>query len=732
MHLVLPLLFAAAVVDVPPPPTVKRPVVDEYFGDKVQDDYRWLEDWNDKQVQAWSDAQNARARKILDALPYRPEIEKRLTELLSFESPAYRAVIPRAGVFFSLKQQPPKQQPFIVVSPSLTGDVDKSERVVVDPNTIDNSGGTSIDFYVPSPDGKHIAVSLSKGGSESGSVHVFDVATGKDGDVVPRANSGTAGGTLAWSVDGKGFWYTRHPQAPEVKADDDGFYQQVAFHALGTDPNKDTVELGAMKDGTRVDLVRNAENFLEASDDGKWVLDLVQKGDGGEYDLWIRSAAAGAPWKETAKIEDGVVGARFAPDGTVWLLSHKNAGRGKIMKLDPSAASVAAAKLVVRQGKATINAFEVTGKRVYLLEQLGGPSQLRSVDLAGKHAKTLRILPVSSVGGLQRTGAEGVVFENQSFTVPPAWFLAGADGKVTPTALAERSPANMSNVVVERREARSRDGTKVPFTLLRAKGTKLGKAPTLLTGYGGFSIAIAPAFHKAVPAWLEQGGVYVVANLRGGSEFGEAWHQAGMKTHKQHVFDDFLAVAHALTHGARRVTTTDELAIEGGSNGGLLMGAALTQKPDQFKCVVARVGYFDMLRYETKPNGAFNATEYGSVKNEAEYKALKAYSPYANVKDGVKYPPTLFLTGANDPRVDPLHSRKMVARLQGAGAQAILRTSGSTGHGIGTPLSAKIAETVDIDAFLFAELGVAYHAPVTASSSSSSSSSSPPSGGRAR
>jgi prolyl oligopeptidase len=230
-----------------------------------------------------------------------------------------------------------------------------------------------------------------------------------------------------------------------------------------------------------------------------------------------------------------------------------------------------------------------------------------------------------------------------------------------------------------------------------------------LTGYGGFDVAIAPTFRAGARAWLEQGGMIAVGNMRGGSEFGEAWHAAGAKTNKQHVFDDFIAVAEDLI--ARKVTTSQHLIIQGGSNGGLLMGAALTERPDLFRAVVAQVGYFDMLRYETKPNGAFNNTEYGSVANEAEYRALKAYSPYHAVKDGTKYPPTLFMTGANDPRVDPLHSRKMVARLQAVGANALLRTSGGTGHGGGTPLSARIAEAVDIHAFLFHELGVTYRAP---------------------
>jgi prolyl oligopeptidase len=354
---------------------------------------------------------------------------------------------------------------------------------------------------------------------------------------------------------------------------------------------------------------------------------------------------------------------------------------------------------------------------LFLVEQVGGPSRIRILDYgSGNGDFEVPILPVSAVGGLLRVSSttDDVVYENQSFTTPAAWFIADGSARVQGTALVQRSPVDMSDVVVTRHEAVSKDGTKVPYTTFQikdgAKGApKNGEANVWLTGYGGFEVAIAPTFRAGARAWLEQGGVVAVGNMRGGSEFGEAWHQAGAKTNKQHVFDDFIAIGEDLI--ARKVTTSQHLIIQGGSNGGLLMGAALTERPDLWKAVVAQVGYFDMLRYETKPNGAFNNTEYGSVANEAEYKALAGYSPYHHVKDGVKYPPTLFMTGANDPRVDPLHSRKMVARLQAVGANALLRTSGGTGHGGGTPLSARIAEAVDVHAFLFHELGVTYRAP---------------------
>jgi prolyl oligopeptidase len=321
----------------------------------------------------------------------------------------------------------------------------------------------------------------------------------------------------------------------------------------------------------------------------------------------------------------------------------------------------------------------------------------------------LPILPVSSVGAVERVG-EDLLVRNESFVEPPAWYrFTAADGKVTKTALAQTSPWDFSRIEVVREEAVSRDGTRVPLNILRPKGIRLdGGNPTLLTGYGGFNIALSPSFSRVSAAWLEQGGVIAVANLRGGSEFGEAWHRAGALTYKRNVFDDFYACARWLAE--KGYARPEKLAIEGGSNGGLLMGAALTQHPEAFRAVVAHVGYFDSLRVEAAPNGVFNTTEYGSVKDPVQFRALYDYSPYHHVKDGTHYPAVLFMTGANDPRVEPFHSRKMVARLQASGTRqpVLLRTSSGSGHGFGTALSERIAQAVDVHAFLFAELGVTY------------------------
>ncbi|HZU36739.1 MAG TPA: prolyl oligopeptidase family serine peptidase, partial [Gemmataceae bacterium] len=305
-----------------------------------------------------------------------------------------------------------------------------------------------------------------------------------------------------------------------------------------------------------------------------------------------------------------------------------------------------------------------------------------------------------------------ILIHSETFLHPPAWFgFHHGEQRLKKTALYRTSPADFSDAEVVREFATSKDGTRVPLNILMSKGTKRdGNNPTLLTGYGGFGISESPSFSPARKALLEAGGIYVVANLRGGGEYGEAWHKAGYRTHKQNVFDDFAAVAEHLIQ--RRYTNPNRLAIEGGSNGGLLMGAALTQHPDLFRAVVSHVGIYDMLRFERFPNGVFNVTEYGSISNPEQFKALLAYSPYQHVKKGVAFPAVFLLTGANDGRVDPANSRKMAARLQAdtsSDRPILLLVDYGSGHGIGDSLSKAINRAAEVDAFLFDQLGMEYH-----------------------
>jgi prolyl oligopeptidase len=690
MLLSLVLLAAPAL-----PATPKKPVTDTYFGASVTDNYRWLEDGADPEVKKWSDAQNAHARGVLDALPGRKALETRLTQLVGFESPVRHPQELRGAKLFGIKFQPPKPQGMLVVLDAIGPEV--KERVLFDPSEYDPSGGTSMDFAVPSLDGKKVLVSLSKGGSESGDGHLFDVETGKEitTETLTGINGGTAGGGATWTKDG--FYYTRYPRKGERPDEDLAFYQQVYFHTLGTDPSKDTYVLGK-------ELEKISESFLYTSEDGRYVADLVQKGDGGEYLLFFKTDKG---WKKVAGYEDKVVALSFGRDNNLYLLSRKDAPNGKVLRLNVNDPELSHAKVFVPEGK-PIAEIAAGKTRLYVVEQRGGPTAVRAVSFDGKTQTDIETPEGTAVEGLVRLEGDDLLVPVEGWVRPLEVFqYTAADGKLNRTALKREVPVDLSPYEVVRDECTSKDGTKVPLTIVRKKGLKLdGDQPTWLTGYGGFDVAMAPSYRSNLPAWLEQGGVYAVAHLRGGAENGESWHQAGMKLNKQHVFDDFLACGQRLVE--LKYTSPKRLAIQGGSNGGLLMGASLTQKPELFKAVVADVGYFDMLRYETAPNGAFNATEYGTVKNEDEQKALAAYSPYHAVKSGTQYPAILLLTGWNDPRVAPFHSRKLAAALQASGTRqpVLLRTSADTGHGYGTPLKEKISQLVDQYAFVCAQLGM--------------------------
>ena len=678
-----------------PPATPKHPVTDEYHGIKVVDDYRWLENWSDPAVHAWSDAQNHYARSVLDALPMRAELAQELEHLLADPSPRYRALAERHGRLFALKTLPPKEQPFLVTLDS--PDHPEAARTIVDPAQLDPTGHTAIDFYVPSLDGKYVAVSLSKGGSESGDVHVYETATGKAlPDVIERVNGGTAGGSLAWNGDGSGFYYTRYPRAGERPAADLDFYQQVWFHKLGT--HDDTYSLGQ-------DFPRIAEIELETSDDGRHVLARMANGDGGEYAHYL--LGPNGSWMQVARLADDIVSIQFGEDGDLYLLSRQGAPMGKILKLAIAKPDLSHAETIVPESNVALQDFTASNSHLYVDALAGGPSEIRVYDTAGHSQGTVPLEPVSAVTEMLRYRGQ-LLFNSMSYVRPPHWQRYDpATGKVSATPMAMKSPADFSDTEVLREFAVSKDGTKVPLTILRRKGTRLdGHNPVLLYGYGGYSVSLTPNFNPGLRPLLQRGVVYAVANLRGGGEYGDAWHRAGNLTHKQNVFDDFAACAHFLID--QHYTTPERLAIEGGSNGGLLMGAELTQHPDLFRAVVSHVGIYDMLRVELSPNGAFNVTEFGTVKEASQFRALYAYSPFHHVVDGTQYPAVLFLTGANDPRVDPANSRKMTARLQASGTRrpVLLRTSGDSGHGIGTALSERIAQQVDVLSFLFAQWGI--------------------------
>jgi prolyl oligopeptidase len=681
------------------PDTLKKPVATEYHGVTVEDPYQWLEEDNDPQVKSWSDAQNQRTRQYLDKFPDRAAIEKQLTEWYAKTSPSYSSLVSRPGILFAMKFQPPKQQPLLVTLAS--ADDLKSEKVVLDPNVLDAKGTTAIDWFVPSLDGKYVAVSLSKGGSEDGTLHFYETATGKTlPDTIAHVQYPTAGGSAAWNGDGSGIYYTRFPRKGERPEADLNFYQQIYFHKLGTPDTEDTYSIGA-------DFPRIAEITLEASRDGKYILATVANGDGGDFAHYL--LGPDGTWKQITQFSDQIKNARLGRDDALYLISRAGAPRGKILRLPLDVPELKNAAEIVPAGDAVIERIVPSRDALYLGDLLGGPSQIRRFDLNGKNSTIIPIPQISAVQEMLALEDGSLLFRDVSYTEPAAWFRC-LNGKTEPakTALRSTSPVSFADIEVRREFATSKDGAKIPLNILFRKGMKPhGSNPTLLYAYGGYGISMSPNFDFTRRLWFDRGGVYVVANIRGGGEFGEDWHKAGNLTKKQNVFDDFAAAAEYLIK--EKYTRPEKLAIQGGSNGGLLMGVMITQHPDLFRAVVSSVGIYDMLRVELAPNGAFNVTEFGTVKDPEQFKALYAYSPYHHVVDGTKYPSVLMMTGANDGRVAPYHSRKMTARLDEANKSEnpiLLRTSSSAGHGQGTALSERVKQLADIYAFLFTQLGM--------------------------
>ncbi len=691
---VLALMVPCLAGQTAPPQTPKKPVTDTYDKVKVTDDYQWLENFEDPAVKEWAGAENAAARSTLDALPGREALSRELKKIFQPAKAQYAPIEQRGGKLFAMKSEPGHQHQVVVTLASL--DDLSSERTVLDPDALDPKHLTEIDFAVPSVDGQYLAASLSSGGSESGDVHIYDAATGKPlADVIPRVNFATAGGGVAWNSDSSGFYYTRYPHDGERPAADMHFYQQVYFHKLGAKPEDDTYAIGK-------DFPRIAEISFASSHDGRHLGVVVAYGDGGDHEYWL--LAAGRPWRQLAGAGDEVKQIAFGYNKDIYLVSKHGAPHGKVLRMD-IAETVDQAIPLVTESDAVIESVAPTKDGPLVNELVGGPSAVLFLPGDGTPA-SVRVPAVSRVECSNLDGIGGVCYVGSYLETGGFFRFDPKTRKLRPTAMKTDPPVALDGFIVTRRFAISKDGTKVPLNIIHRKDVKLdGNNPTVLTGYGGYDVSLPPQYQAPFVPLLLRGVVIAEANLRGGGEYGENWHNQGKLTKKQNVFDDFAACARYLI--AHKYTQSSKLGILGGSNGGLLMGAAFTQHPDLYKAVVSMVGIYDMLRVELSPNGAFNVTEFGTVKEADQFKALYAYSPYHHVKDGTQYPAILLTTGDNDARVDPMQSRKMAARLQASGTKqpVLLRTSSTAGHGIGSSIDENVGLFTDIDAFLLRELG---------------------------
>lgn len=691
-----------------PPPARVDNVVDTYHGIEVSDPYRWLEDWDDEEVKAWARAENTFTRSYLEALPEFAAVQARVRELLVDDgSISYDSLSVNGMTLYALKSDPQNQQRVLVAMP-VNGDP-ANERIVVDPNAIDKTGLTTIDWYKISNAGDMVAVSLSRGGSEAGDLHFYDIETGNPvGELVTRVQGGTAGGDAAWLPDDSGVYYTRYPRLGERAEEDALFYVQVYEHRIGESPVADTYVLGQ-------DFPRIAEIRLFVQPDSGRLLITVQDGDSSRFVHYLKQPDGGIV--QIGDFGDGLLQLAFGEDDTLYGVSWANDPLGEIVAVDASDPNAQPEVLVPAGDGAITHSFYdpysptllSTRNRLYALYQIGGPYELRAFDLDGNRVAGPETEPVSTSGGLTDAGVAGLLFATTSYVTSDAWFSFDPDtGSTRRLAISTEGPDDLSGVSVVREFAVSADGTRVPVNILIPPGAEPdGTGAVIVTGYGGYGSSNSPRVIRLARFALENGAFFADANLRGGGEYGEAWHRAGMLTEKQNVFDDFIAVVeHLVSNG---YADPGRVGIYGSSNGGLLMGAVLTQRPDLVHAVVSNVGIYDSLRAELDSNGAFNVPEFGTVRDADQFAALYAYSPYHNVKDETAYPATLLTTGANDPRVDPMNSRKFAARLQAAqsgDAPILLRLDEDSGHGIGSSTDQRVALATDQYTFLLHELGI--------------------------
>ena len=671
------------------PFAASRTATQDYFGVAVSDDFTWLENAADPVTRSWLAAENAYSRRYLDAMPARAALRQRLQALIGSTSNAYSALVERGGVVFALKMAPPQQRPVLVMLRSV--DDVASERVVFDPGQAAPGGSLAIDFFRPSLDGRKVAVALSSGGGEGSTVRVIDVATGQMlPDQIPRVMSAAGGGDVAWSAGNAGFFCTQYPAPGSRPVADGQALAQVVFHRLGLAAAQDRIELSA-------GLPRLARVRLESARDGRSVLALVENGRGGDVSLYLKSADANGEgaWRRLAAEPDGVRDAQFGDDDALWIRSIANAPRGKVLRLplgETKAVNWDRVAVIATPVEGAVQRFAVAGGTLYLAEGQTGPSRLRMIDVRSRRGSLVALPAMSGVSALVRVGRNDVVAQVVSYVEPPLWTRVGG-GRTKRTPLVMTSDADFNDSDVVREFATSRDGTPVPIDILRRKGTRLdGHNPLLLTIAGTMGSGATPDFDAARRVWLDRGGVIAVATLRGAPEAGEAWRVDGLRTKKQNSFDDLFASAEYLVK--RGYTQPALLGIRGRGDGAVVMGAALTQRPDLFRAVVAATGRYDMLRLERDMAGEYDAPEFGSVKDRAQFDALLAWSPLRAVRDGGNYPAVLLLAGDRDARVNPAQSRKMTARLQQAnpsGRVVLLRTDISSGQSA----QAALAETVD-------------------------------------
>ncbi|MBI3821080.1 MAG: S9 family peptidase [Planctomycetes bacterium] len=684
------------------PPTKMDNVVDILHCVKIVDPYRWLEDGKSDDTKAWVEEQNKLTQTILGSVSGRAKIRERLGAFLEIGS--LTAPRPAQGRYFFTKREGTQNQAVLFVRDGVKG----KDRVLLDINELANDGTVALDWYYPSKDGKLVAYGVSKDGSEHSTLYVRNVVTGKD---LPDKIERTRACSLAWLPGGEGFYYTRYPAVGDVPKGKENYFRHVYLHYLGKDPASDRKQFGEGRD---------PEDWpsVALSPDGKWLAVNVHQG-WAKSEVFVQNThEATIRWSPVAEKIPALFDITLRDD-RFYIHTNHEAPRYRLFAIDLKNARKSDGPInwadrtlwqeVLPQGKDKLESISAIGDYLVAEYMHDATNELRVFDRNGKLVGNVNLPTLGTIAGItgEPDGTE-VFYGFQSFAVAPTIYRLDLKTQKQEQWGRVETDIKADDYVVEQVKYQSKDGTEVPMFLTYKKGVKKdGTNPTLLYGYGGFNISLTPTFATTRFLFLEKGGVLAIANLRGGGEYGEDWHRAGMLDKKQNTFDDFIAAAEWLI--ANKVTNKDKLAIQGGSNGGLLMGAVTTQRPDLFKAVVCQVPLLDMTRYHKFLIARLWIPEYGNPDKKADFQWIYAYSPYQKVKEGTAYPATLITTAASDSRVDPLHARKMAARMQAASISAapiLLRQETRAGHGAGKPRGLILDEQTDNWSFLFSQLGV--------------------------
>ncbi len=676
------LLAPALLAQAPPPKARTEPVRETLHGVEVVDPYRWLEDPASPDTKAWAAAQDAYAVSVVRSLPGRDALRDRVESLLRIETRS--APTEKAGLYFFSKKGPDQEQSLLCVRKGLGG----SDEVLIDPHPMSPDRTTSVTLLEVSDDGRLLAYGIREGGQDEVEMRLLDVEARNDlADRLPKARYGS----VSITPDRKAIFYSKYDSAVGPR---------LHRHALGADPSSDPLVFGeGIGPGKGISA--------SLSDDGSRLLILVSHGSAAlKTEVYLQEPAGTGPVRPLVNDLEATFSGRFGGD-RIFLRTNWNAPNGRILAVDPKKPERENWTEVVAAGPQVIQWVAPIAGRLFVQTLENAVPRLKIFQPDGRPAGEIAPPALGSFGGVGgRWDGKQAFYGFSSFHLPPSVERYDPEKGTSEAWWRASVPFEGNGFQVTQSTYASKDGTRVPIFLARRKGAP-SQGPTFLTGYGGFNAARAPGWSALAAIWLENGGVYALPCLRGGGEFGEEWHKAGMLERKQNVFDDFLGSAEWLI--ANGHANPERLAISGGSNGGLLVGAALTQRPDLFRAVVCSVPLLDMVRYHTFLVARFWVPEYGSSEDPAQFKNLLAYSPSHRVKEGTNYPAVLFLTGESDTRVDPLHARKMCARLQAASASGrpvLLRHDARAGHSGGKPTARQVEDIADELAFLFAQLGV--------------------------